>query len=239
MLIIRRKEHERMNIFKSIKNLNRYELILWLTSVVMLTVAFIINPNKDLLNFIATLIGVTSLILNAKGDALGQVLMVIFSILYGIISFRFRYYGEMITYLGMTAPIAAISVITWLKNPYGEREVKATHMNPKKWTILILCTIVVTWIFYYILRFFDTPNILFSTISITTSFLAAALTMLRSPYYATFYSLNDIVLIVLWVLATFENPTYVTMIMCFAIFLVNDLYGFYSWKKMRKRQEQW
>lgn len=239
MLIIRRKEHERMNIFKSIKNLNRYELILWLTSVVMLTVAFIINPNKDLLNFIATLIGVTSLILNAKGDALGQVLMVIFSILYGIISFRFRYYGEMITYLGMTAPIAAISVITWLKNPYGEREVKATHMNPKKWTILILCTIVVTWVFYYILRFFDTPNILFSTISITTSFLAAALTMLRSPYYATFYSLNDIVLIVLWVLATFENPTYFTMIMCFAIFLVNDLYGFYSWKKMRKRQEQW
>lgn len=228
-----------MNIFKSIKNLNRYEFILWLASVVMLTVAFIINPNKDLLNFIATLIGVTSLILNAKGDALGQVLMVIFSILYGIISFRFRYYGEMITYLGMTAPIAAISVITWLKNPYGEREVKATHMNPKKWTILILCTIVVTWIFYYILRFFDTPNILFSTISITTSFLAAALTMLRSPYYATFYSLNDIVLIVLWVLATFENPTYVTMIMCFAIFLVNDLYGFYSWKKMRKRQEQW
>lgn len=228
-----------MNIFKSIKNLNRYELILWLTSVVMLTVAFIINPNKDLLNFIATLIGVTSLILNAKGDALGQVLMVIFSILYGIISFRFRYYGEMITYLGMTAPIAAISVITWLKNPYGEREVKATHMNPKKWTILIFCTIIVTWIFYYILKFFDTPNILFSTISITTSFLAAALTMLRSPYYATFYSLNDIVLIVLWVLATFENPTYFTMIMCFAIFLVNDLYGFYSWKKMRKRQEQW
>ncbi len=239
MLIIRRKEHERMNIFKSIKNLNRYEFILWLASVAMLTVAFIINPNKDLLNFIATLIGVTSLILNAKGDALGQVLMVIFSILYGIISFRFRYYGEMITYLGMTAPIAAISVITWLKNPYGEREVKATHMNPKKWTILILCTIVVTWVFYYILRFFDTPNILFSTISITTSFLAAALTMLRSPYYATFYSLNDIVLIVLWVLATFENPTYFTMIMCFAIFLVNDLYGFYSWKKMRKRQEQW
>lgn len=239
MLIIRRKEHERMNIFKSIKNLNRYEFILWLASVAMLTVAFIINPNKDLLNFIATLIGVTSLILNAKGDALGQVLMVIFSILYGIISFRFRYYGEMITYLGMTAPIAAISVITWLKNPYGEREVKATHMNPKKWTILILCTIIVTWIFYYILKFFDTPNILFSTISITTSFLAAALTMLRSPYYATFYSLNDIVLIVLWVLATFENPTYFTMIMCFAIFLVNDLYGFYSWKKMRKRQEQW
>lgn len=226
-----------MNIQKSIQNLNKYELALWLCSVALLTVTFIINPNKDILNLIATLIGVTSLILNAKGDALGQVLMVIFSVLYGIISYRFRYYGEMITYMGMTAPIAALSVITWLKNPYSEREVKVSRMNVKKWVILTVCTIIVTWVFFYILRYFDTPNLLFSTVSITTSFAAAALTMLRSPYYAIFYSLNDIVLIVLWVLATLETPAYYTMVLCFVIFLINDIYGFYSWRKMRKRQE--
>lgn len=228
-----------MNILKSIKNLNKYELALWLCSILLLTITFIINPNKDILNLAATLIGVTSLILNAKGDALGQVLMVIFSVLYGIISFRFRYYGEMITYLGMTAPIAAMSVITWIRNPYSGREVRVSHMNLKKWMILIICTVIVTWIFYYILICFDTPNLPLSTISITTSFIAAALTMLRSPYYAIFYSLNDIVLIALWVLATLENPIYYSMIMCFAIFLINDLYGFYSWRKMRKRQEEW
>ena len=164
--------------------------------------------------------------------------MVIFSVLYGIISFRFRYYGEMITYLGMTAPIAALSVITWLKNPYSEREVKVSHMNIKKWVILTVCTIIVTWVFFYILRYFDTPNLLFSTVSVTTSFAAAALTMLRSPYYAVFYSLNDIVLIILWVLATLENPVYYSMILCFFIFLVNDLYGFHSWRRMRRRQEK-
>ena len=227
-----------MNIRKSIQNLNKYEIALWLGSVLLLTVTFIINPNKDLLNFIATIIGVTSLILNAKGDALGQVLMVIFSVLYGIISFRFRYYGEMITYLGMTAPIAALSVITWLKNPYSEREVKVSHMSAKKWVILTVCTIIVTWVFFYILRYFDTPNLLFSTVSITTSFAAAALTMLRSPYYAVFYSLNDIVLIILWVLATLDNPVYYSMILCFVIFLINDLYGFHSWRRMRRRQEE-
>ena len=228
-----------MNIRKSIKNLNKYELALWLCSILLLTITFIINPNKDVLNFAATLIGVTSLILNAKGDALGQVLMVIFSVLYGIISFRFRYYGEMITYLGMTAPIAAMSVITWIRNPYSEREVRVSHMNLKKWIILIISTVIVTWIFYYILRYFETPNLPLSTISITTSFMAASLTMLRSPYYAIFYSLNDIVLIALWVLATMENPIYYSMIMCFAIFLINDLYGYYSWRKMRRRQEEW
>ena len=230
---------EIMNIIQSIKNLNKYELLLWMCSVPLLTITFILNPNKDLLNFIATIVGVTSLILNAKGDALGQVLMVIFSILYGIISFKFRYYGEMITYVGMTGPIAALSVVTWLRNPYSEREVKVSHMNLKKWVLLTLSTIAVTWLFYYILRYFDTPNLFFSTISITTSFVAATLTMLRSPYYAVFYSLNDIILIILWVLATLETPSYYTMILCFVVFLINDIYGYYSWRKMRKRQEGW
>ena len=50
----------------------------------------------------------------------------------------------------------------------------------------------------------DTPNIVFSTISVTTSFLAASLTMLRSSYYALGYAMNDIVLIVLWVLASLK-----------------------------------
>ena len=85
--------------------------------------------------------------------------------------------------------------------------------------------------FYYILKLLDTPNLFFSTVSIITSFLAAALTMLRSSYYAMGYAANDVVLIVLWVMASMENPAYIPVVVNFAIFLLNDLYGFVSWKK--------
>ncbi len=47
---------------------------------------------------------------------------------------------------------------------------------------------------------------------------------------------NDVVLIVLWVLASVEDKRYVSVVVCFAAFLVNDIYGFYSWKRMEKRQ---
>ena len=89
----------------------------------------------------------------------------------------------------------------------------------------------VTAAFCYILHVLDTPNIVFSTISVTTSFLAASLTMLRSSYYALGYAMNDIVLIVLWVLASLKNPAYIPVAVNFAIFFLNDLYGFVSWKK--------
>ena len=58
-----------------------------------------------------------------------------------------------------------------------------------------------------------------------------ALTLLRSSYYALGYASNDIVLIVLWILASFKNPVYLPVAFNFMIFFVNDLYGFISWKK--------
>lgn len=226
-----------MNIIKSINNLNKFEKRLWLGSVLALLITFILSPDCNFLTMIASLIGVTALIFVAKGDAFGQLLTLIFASVYAVISFRFRYFGEMITYMGMTAPIALLSIITWLKNPYSNLEVKVNHLNKRNWLILTLFTITVTIAFYFVLKAFDTPNLFFSTISISTSFMASSLTMLRSPYYAIAYALNDIVLIVLWVLATMSDISFLPMVLCFVIFLVNDLYGFCNWQAMKVRQQ--
>ena len=181
---------------------------------------------------VAALVGVTSLVLAAKGNLWAQILMIVFSILYAIISWQFRYWGEMITYLGMTLPMAVWSLITWRRNPSESgNEVAIRTLTRKQMIVLLLTGGLVTALFYYILVSLNTPNILLSTISITTSFLAAALTMLRSSYYALGYAANDMVLIILWVLASMENPVYLPVVLNFVIFLLNDLYGFRCWKK--------
>lgn len=226
-----------MNIIKSVKNLTTFEKSLWLGSVLALFITFTAAKNCDILTMIASLIGVTALIFVAKGDAIGQLLTLVFAVFYAVISFHFRYYGEMITYLGMTAPIALLSIITWLKNPYSQLEVKVNHLSQKVWLLLATLTLLVTIAFYFILKAFDTPNLLFSTISIATSFMASSLTMLRSPYYAIAYALNDIVLIILWVLATMSDAAFLPMVLCFIIFFINDLYGFCNWQSMKVRQQ--
>ena len=103
---------------------------------------------------------------------------------------------------------------------------------------MVILFIGVTAIFYFILRALGTNNLIFSTISVTTSFLAVYMTFLRSPYYAIGYALNDIVLIVLWVLASIKNPSYIPMIICFLMFFANDIYGFINWKRIEKAQKQ-
>jgi len=68
------------------------------------------------------------------------------------------------------------------------------------------------------------------------SFLAASLTFLRSPYYALAYAANDVVLILLWSIASLSDPSYLPMLVCFFLFLANDLYGYINWKRMQSRQ---
>lgn len=228
---------------EKVKSLLNYftkaEILLWCMSVILILVSFSIFDRESILTLIASLIGVTSLIFNAKGNAFGQFLMVVFSVLYGIISFSFSYYGEMITYLGMTAPMAVFALISWIKNPYNgnKAEVKVNRLKKKEIVFMILLTAVITFIFYFILAAFNTSNLIPSTISVTTSFLAVYLTFRRSAFYAAAYAANDVVLIILWIMATLSNITYLSVVICFVIFLINDVYGFINWSKMQKRQE--
>lgn len=216
----------------------KLELWLWSISAALILVSFFAFDRENYLTLAASLIGVTSLIFNAKGNPIGQVLMVIFSILYGIISYTFRYYGEMITYLGMTAPMAVLALVSWLRNPYkgNKAEVAANRLCRREVFGMLLLSIPVTAVFCCILAYSHTANMLPSTLSITTSFIAVYLTYRRSPYFALAYAANDIVLIVLWTLAAAENITYISVIICFVVFLVNDLYGFINWKRIEKRQ---
>ena len=214
------------------------ELTLWVCSTGLIMLSFFLFDRENYMTLAASLIGTTALIFNAKGNPIGQALMILFSLLYGVIAYTFSYFGEMITYLGMTGPMALFALISWLRNPYkgNHAEVAVTRIGKWEYFLMYLATGVVTLVFYFILEHFNTANIIPSTLSVATSFIAVYLTFRRSPYFALAYAANDVVLIVLWILAAKEDIGYLSVIICFVMFLVNDLYGFANWKRMEKRQ---
>lgn len=223
---------------KLLNYFTKAEIILWVFSVLMIIGSFIISGDEGALGFVASIIGVTALILCAKGNPVCQVLMIIFCLMYTYISYTFSYYGEMLTYACMSLPMAVFSLVSWLRNPHkgNKAEVKVSKLKDKEHIFMVALTLAVTVIFYFVLEFFNTANLIPSTVSVATSFGAAYLTFRRNPYYALWYAANDIVLIILWTLAAMKDISYISVIMCFVTFLANDIYGFVSWKKMEKRQ---
>jgi nicotinamide mononucleotide transporter PnuC len=228
-----------MKLKQLFSSLTIIDYSIWSAAMLFITVSFLIFDRTNFLTLAASVIGVTSIIINAKGHPLGQLLMLFFAAVYGYISFSFRYYGEMITYLGMTAPMALFALISWLRNPFkeGNAEVRVNHLSRLEIAFMSLLTMIVTVIFYFILRHFNTANLIPSTVSVTTSFAAVYLTSRRSAFFSLLYAANDVVLIVLWALASITDSSYISVLICFVMFLVSDIYGFVSWLKMKKRQE--
>lgn len=233
-----------LEVTAMLKRLREYfsaaEILIWSVSIILETASFVIFDRENYLFLIAALTGITYLILNAKGNPLGQVLVIVFSIIYGVISYSFSYYGEMATYLGMTLPMAVFALISWLRNPFNGNRAEVTVGSIGRAEVCFMTVLAgaVTVLFYFILRSFNTANLLPSTLSVTTSFIAVYLTFRRNPFYAIAYAANDIVLICLWTLASLTDTRYISVVVCFAVFLFNDIYSFFCWNRMKERQAE-
>lgn len=229
-----------MKLYNPFRFLTRFEWGLLSLSLVVVTATFFLGGGDNILSLVASLVGVVALIFVAKGDVTGQLLTILFSLLYAVVSWEQQYYGEMITYLCMSAPAAAMSVVSWLKNPYAKDrcEVRMVRLKARDWVLTVGLCAVVTLVFYWILKLLGNAALPTSTLSVSTSFFAAFLLWRRSPYYALAYAANDVVLIVLWCIAAVNDPSAWAMVACFSMFLCNDLYGFYNWLRVRKRQDR-
>ena len=225
---------------KLFSSLSAFERCLWLVCMNTIFISSLCFWDGDVISLAASLVGVTALIFLAKGNWVGQVLTVIFALLYAIISYQNQYYGEMITYLFMTAPTAAIAAVEWIRHPYkkGINEVKVASLDKGKLLTMIFLGISCTVVFYFILKYLGNASLPLSTLSIATSFCAAYLMYVRSPYYAIAYAANDVVLVALWIRACMLDIGYLPIAVCFVCFFANDLYAFINWRRMKNKQSK-
>lgn len=218
--------------------LTKFEILLLCLSLSDILLSFFLVGSRDWLNLAVSLVGALMLIFVSKGEVFGQVVAIAFALLYAAVSWGFTYYGEVIICVSMTLPLAVLSLISWLRHPYekGKTEVKIARLTKKQVLLMFTLAAAVTTGFYFVLKAFHTANLAVSTVSITTSFLASWLLLFRSPFYGLAYAANDVVLVTMWILAALENIAYLPMAVCFCVFLFNDLYGFFNWSRLLKRQ---
>ena len=69
-----------------ITSLTKKEWAVWIGALLIIVVSNIFSANFNVLTLVASGVGVTSLIIAAKGNVWSQILMILFSVLYGIIS---------------------------------------------------------------------------------------------------------------------------------------------------------
>ena len=215
-----------------------WEIAFLAVSIIALTVTFVIGKEKNWLSFISSILGVIDVMFFAKGLVLAPFLCTVDCVLYSIISYKQHYYGEMIIYIGLMIPICLISIISWLRNRKKDdkSKVEVNKVRAKEFIILAAVSVVTTFGFYFMLKAFNTSQLIISTLSLVTSVFSAYLLFRRNSYYALGYMANDAILIILWSMSVVNfGLTFLPMVIRFCLFFINDTYGFVRWKLEEKK----
>lgn len=219
------------------KGWNKFEKILLFTSIILVLLVGIIFKS-EVLTTICSIVGIITALLLAKGKNLGQILGLLIVALYSIVSFKNKYYGEVIIYLCIMLPMYIIGIISWLKHQNKEtNSVEVNSIKVKEWIIVSIASIITFIAIYFLLKAFNTSQLLISSLSVIDSLFAIYLGIRRSKYSFYFYIVNDLVLIVLWGIPVVRGSLILLpMVFNPTINLINDIYGIHNWKKIEKIQ---
>lgn len=220
-----------------LKDWTKLEKTLLIGSVITVSLVGIIFQS-DLLTTICSIVGIITALLLAKGKNLGQIFGLLIVALYSIVSFKNGYYGEVIIYLGIMLPMYIIGIISWLKHQNKEtNSVEVNKIKAKEWCIVFVVSIIAFTLIYFLLKMFNTNQLIISSLSVIDSLFAVYLQIRRSKYSFYFYVINDLILIALWGIPVISGSLILLpMVFNPLINLINDLYGIYNWRKLERIQ---
>lgn len=186
-----------------------------------------------------TITYLTTAILMSKGKVECYFIGFISVFFYGIVAYNQGYYGELLITIFLTFPIMIIGIISWLRNQDKEEDVVIISSLPKKEIVLVFSSqLVLFWIYFFILKLFNTDLLVISSLSVVTSVLASYFEARRSELSLMCYIANDFVIITLWLIPIISGQIeLVSVLVGPVLLLVNDIYGTYNWNKLKEKQK--
>lgn len=218
------------------KNWNLYE-ILFLTLGITITILVSILTKSSTISMIYVITYIINALLTSKGRPESYIFGFIGIIFYGYLSYQQKYFGELIIIVFMSIPVMIMGVISWLKNRDDETIIINT-ISIQEILLVLLSQVIMFFGYYYILKLFNTNMLIVSTLSIIMSLLALYFGARRSELSFYFYILNDIVGIALWLVPIINGDTAnYSVILGPALLFINDNYGVFNWKRIKKKQQ--
>lgn len=185
-----------------------------------------------------TLLYFWTAILLAKGKFACYIIGIISTFFYAYDSFINVYYGEVIISMCCTLPLMIVGLVNWIKHQDKDNTVIIKDVSKKELIVLLTSQAILFMGYYYMLKAFNTNNLLISTISIVVSVIASYLTARRSEHGFIGFIINDVVLIGLWGLPIIQgNLSIMTVELCPVLLLINDIYGVYNWRRIKSEQK--
>ncbi len=226
-------------IYNYFKDWNLFEKLYLFVGIVVGILTSIIF-NGTIIDSLYTVTYLTTAILMSKGKVESYFIGIISVFFYGIVSYNQGYYGELLITIFLTFPMMIIGIISWLKHQDKDEDVVIISSLSKKEIVFAFSSqLILFWVYYFLLKAFNTDLLMISSLSIVTSVLATYFEARRSELSLFCYVANDLILITLWMIPIINGDTsLISVLIGPMLLLVNDIYGSYNWKRLKDIQKE-
>lgn len=223
----------------SARKLNWFDWFLILGTTAVSIASSLLGDGWDTLGFIVAVTGIVNLVLCAKGNIWNYAFGIVYNAIYVYIAWHTKLYADSAIYLLYYLPMQFIGWAQWKKNQNQESgAVKATHLTGKMALALLAAAAVLIPLFAWILGLPAIGDSQPWLDSVTTVISILAMFMMVRAIAEQWYIwiVLDAVQTVKWLIATIRGEEHAAlMLVMFAFFLANAVYGLIQWNGLAKR----
>ena len=229
----------------AIKNYIKEELsgwktfdVAWLGIATAVILGLSIYWKDSLISVFAALTGVWCVILTGKGKRSSFIFGFFNTILYAIVAFGAKYYGEVMLNVFYYLPLNFVGFIAWRKYMNEETgEVIKERLNVSKSLILYAITGIGIVIYGMILKRLGGNLPYVDSMSTVISVVAQILSIKRLTEQWVLWIVVDIVTVFMWAVNFMQGGETIATLAMWSVYLVNAFIMFFRWYKEAKKNE--
>lgn len=188
------------------------------------------------IGIVASLTGVTCVILCGMGRVSNYFFGTINVVLYAIVAWKARYYGDVMLNLLYYFPTNIIGWVVWSKHLNQEKnEVYKKRMTLMQDILLAIISAAGVLGYSYILKLLGGNLPIVDSMSTVFSVIAQILMIKRFTEQWVIWIIVDIVSVIMWIAAFFNGGESVAVLMMWSVYLANAVIMFVKWLKESKQ----
>ena len=221
------------------QRLNAFDLFLILGTTAVSIASSLLGDGWDTLGFIVAVTGIINLVLCAKGNLWNYLFGIIYNAIYVYIAWHSKLYADSAIYLLYYLPMQFVGWAQWKKNQnLDSGAVNAVHLTRKTALVLLAVAIVLIPLFAWILSrpaIGDAQPWLDATTTVV-SILAMYMMVKAIAEQWYIWVVLDAVQVIKWTVATIRGEEHAAlMLVMFAFFLANAVYGLIQWNRLARQ----
>ncbi len=208
---------------------------IWLLAFTIINIYLFFAWDDTAVGLIASLTGMLSVVLVAKGKTSNYYPGIINVILYAYIAYGQKYYGEVMLNLLYFLPMQFLGLVMWRKHRLSDRQkddVAVSVMSHSSRAVWAIVSLIATIVYGVMLEKMGGNLPYVDSATAVLSIIAMFFMVKRFIEQWVLWILIDVASIYMWWVALQNGSNDISILIMWTAYLVNAVYGFLNWIKL-------